>query len=434
MDPTIIGILAVVFLIAMLLLRVQIFVAMGITGALGFFMITGSLSGARAIVIGAAHSVASAYDFFIIPLFILLGAIVYESGMGFSIYETMYRWFSRLPAGLAIGTAIAVAIFSAVSGSSMASAITFSKISVPEMVKRGYKPRLAAGIVAAAATQDSLIPPSGLLVLYAILTEQSIGKCLIAGLIPGFLSVFLYILLLLVLKKVRSQWFGPGPTFSMKEKMQSLKGAWQIPLLAILVLGAIYTGITTPTEAAAVGTFLAFVLGAILVGFKRLHLRASLHSAVTSSTMIFAILIGAFIFGNFFAITRIPNIIANAAAMSGLSKGMILLMVIAAYTILGMFMSVAAMLVVTMPIFFPLITALGYDPIWFGVIAVKMCGIGMLTPPVGLCVYAVKGTIGELATIGDVFKGSNLFLLMDYICLVLLILFPDISLFLPNHM
>jgi C4-dicarboxylate transporter DctM subunit len=434
MDPIYAGILGVVLLMGMLLLRIQIFAAMGIAGAFGYFMITGTFVGTRSLIISTAHAVSSSYDFFIIPLFILLGAVVYESGMGLSIYECLFRWFSKLRAGIGIGTMIAVAIFSAVSGSSLASAVTFSKISAPEMVRRGYKPGLACGIVAAAATQDALIPPSGLLVMYAILTEQSIGKCLIAGFIPGFLSVFLYSMLLLILAKAKPLWFAPGVTFSIKEKLQSLRGAWQIPLLAILVLGCIYTGITTPTEAAAAGSFLAIVLGLILVGFKGLKLPQSLRATATSSTMIFGILIGAFIFGSFFSVTRIPNLIIEAVITSGISKGVVLLIIIGIYTGLGMFMSVLAMLVVTMPVFFPLITSLGYDPIWFGVIAVKMCGVGMLTPPVGLCVYAVKGTVGELATIEEIFKCSNLFLLCDYICLVLLIFFPEIALFLPNRM
>jgi C4-dicarboxylate transporter DctM subunit len=364
----------------------------------------------------------------------LLGAIILTSGMGNSIYEAVYRWLSRLPAGLAISTTVAVAIFSAVSGSSLACAITFSKVSIPEMVKRGYDKAFSAGLVAAAATQDSLIPPSGLLVLYAILTEQSIGKCLMAGFLPGIISILLYIGLILILKKVKPHWFGTAPSFSMKERMESLKGAWQIPLLAVLVLGATYTGITTATEAAAVGTFMAIILGIGIVGLKRLKIREGLITTITSSGMLFAIIIGSFIFGGFLNITRIPAKLSELVVMAGLSKWVIFLIIIGIYTILGMIMSATAFLVATMPIIFPIITSMKFDPIWFGVVAVKMCGIGMLSPPVGLCVYATKGAVGDLVKLEDMFKVSVLFLIADYICLILICFFPDIVLFLPDRM
>ena len=352
MEPSLIGIIGVVALVVTLFLGFHVAVSMGIVGIVGFWMITGNVLATGSFAVSTAYSVASSDDFIVLPLFMLLGAIILTSGMGNSIYEAVYRWLSRLPAGLAISTTVAVAIFSAVSGSSLACAITFSKVSIPEMIKRGYDKAFSAGLVAAAATQDSLIPPSGLLVLYAILTEQSIGKCLMAGFLPGILSILLYIVVILILKRVKPRWFGMAPSFSMKERMESLKGAWQIPLLAVLVLGATYTGVTTATEAAAVGTFMAIVLGIGIVGLRRLRIREGLITTITSSGMLFAIIIGSFIFGGFLNITRLPAKLSELVAMAGLSKWIIFLIIIGIYTILGMIMSATAFLVATMPIIF----------------------------------------------------------------------------------
>lgn len=434
MEPFTIGMIAISLLVVLILLGLHVLVAMGIVGLMGFYWITGNLEGTGALAAGTAYSVASAYDFSVIPLFILLGMVIYESGMAANIYEALYRWVGRIPAGLAIATTFAVAFFSAVSGSSLACAVTFSKLAIPEMVKKGYHRGLACGLIAGAATQDSLIPPSGLLVLYAILTDQSIGKCLMAGFLPGFLSCFLYVIMELILAKVRPDWMPKGSTFTMREKLESLRGAWQIPLLAVLILGAIYTGICTPTEAAAVGTFLAMVIGACVVGIRRLKLPQSLRNTMTSAAMIYAILIGAFIFSSFMSVSRIPTMLSEMIKMAGVGKEMVLVIIIVIYTILGMFMSAVAFVVITMPIFFPIVTSLGYDPIWYGVIVVKMAGIGMITPPVGMSVYAVKATVGDLAKLDEVFKGALIFLIMDYVCLVLLILFPSIAMVLPNMM
>jgi C4-dicarboxylate transporter DctM subunit len=434
MEPTTIGIIAVIVLVLTIFVGFHIYVAMGLIGLVGFWLITGNFQGTGALVASTVYSIAATYDFSVIPLFILLGMVIYESGMGTSIYDAMYRWVGRLPAGLAIATTFAVAFFSAVSGSSLACAVTFSKLAIPEMINRGYNKALACGLIAGAATQDSLIPPRGLLVIYGILTEQSIGKCLMAGMIPGVLSCLLYIVALVFLAKIKPKWMPRGPNFTLKEKLESLRGTWQIPLLAILILGAIYTGVCTPTEAAAFGTFMAMIIGAFAVGIPRLNIPQSLKNTIISSAFIFAILIGAFIFGNFMAVSRIPTEMSNMINSSGVSHGMVLFIIIVIYSILGCFMSSTAMIVVTIPIFLPMIKSMGYDPIWFGIVVVKMAGIGMLTPPVGLSAYAVKATVGDRVTLGEVFKGALIFIVMDYISLLLIIYFPSLSLLLPNVM
>jgi len=434
MEPFTIGIILIAVLVTLIILGLHVLVAMGLVGIVGFYWVTGNLEGTAALAAGTAYSVAASYDFSVIPLFILLGMVIYESGMATDIYEALYRWVGRIPAGLAISTTFAVAFFSAVSGSSLACAVTFSKLAIPEMVKKGYHKGLSCGLIAGAATQDALIPPSGLLVLYAILTEQSIGKCLMAGFLPGLLSCFLYVILEFIIAKVKPEWMPRGSVFTLTEKKEALRGAWQIPLLAVLILGAIYTGVCTPTEAAAVGTFMAMVIGVSVVGLRRLRLPQGLRSTITSATMIYAILIGAFIFSSFMSVSRIPSAMSEMIQNAGVSREMVMFIIILIYTILGMFMSAVAFIVITMPIFFPIVTSLGYDPIWYGVIVVKMAGIGMLTPPVGMSVYAVKATVGDLAKLDEIFKGMMPFLVMDYICLVLLFLFPSIATVVPNMM
>ena len=434
MEPFIIGIAAIVVLVVMLFLGFHVFVAMGLVGLAGFYLITGNLSGAGALASTTAYSVGATYEFSVIPLFILLGMVIYEGGMATSIYEAMYRWVGRLPGGLAIATTLAVAFFSAVSGSSLACAVTFSKLAIPEMIKRGYHKGLACGLVAGAATQDSLIPPSALLVIYAILTEQSIGKCLMAGILPGILSCLLYALAEFCIAIIKPEWMPRGPSFTLKKKMEALRGAWQIPLLAVLILGVIYTGVCTPTEAAAFGTFMAMLIGLWSVGITRLRLPQGLRNTAISSAFIYAILIGAFIFSSFIAVSRIPTQMSDLIQGAGVSREMVFFFIIVIYAILGCFMSATAMVVVTMPIFFPVITTLGYNPIWFGVVVVKMAGIGMLTPPVGLCVYAVKATVGDTVKLEEVFKGASVFLAMDLISLLLIVCFPWLSLCLTNMM
>ncbi len=434
MDPITAGLLGIGILLVMLIVGFHIYVAMGVSGVIGFYAVTGNLGGAIALVARTAYSVGSTYEFSVMPFFILLGMIIYESGTASSIYEAANRWVGRIPAGLGIATCLAVAFFSAVSGSSLACAVTFSKIAIPEMVKKGYHSGLASGLIAGAATQDALIPPSSLLVIYAIVTEQSIGKCLMAGFLPGFLSCGLYILMLIFLGIYKPNLVPRGTSYPMREKISSLKGAWQIPLLAVIILGAIYSGVCTPIEAAAFGTFVALIMTIAMVGYKRTNLRTGLRSTAISSTMIYAILFGAFIFSSFMAVSRLPNIITDYIRSEGISKEFVLFIIIMMYTFMGCFMSSLAMLVISLPIFFPVITALGYDPIWFAIIAVKMCGIGMITPPVGMSVYAVKGTVKDMIRLEDIFKGAMIFLVMDFITLLLLIFFPSISTFLPSMM
>lgn len=433
MDPIIVGIIGIAILIILLVFGFHIAICMGVAGLIGFIILNG-WQPAITLAASQAFSVASNYDYSVIPLFMLMGLAVYTSGLANDIYDAMYRWFGKLPGGLMIATTFAAGIFGAASGSSIAAAVTFTKIAVPEMMKRGYHGGLACGAVAAAGTQSAMIPPSGLMVLYAILTEQSIGKCLMAGLLPGILSNLIYVGMVFGMALWKPKLLPRGASFSRKEKLRSLKNIWTIPLIGIIVLGGIYIGFFTPTEAAGIGAFMAILVSIISVGFKKAKIWDSLVNTLGPSVMIFTILIGAFIFGSFLATSRVPIQIAEIATGSGLSRFWILIIIIVMYFILGTFMSSTAMVVITMPVVFPIITSLGYDPIWFGVIIIKMCEIGVITPPVGLNVYAVKGAIGESVKLEDIFKGTFPFLLMDILTLAILIAFPSISLLIPKAM
>lgn len=433
MEPITVGVVCIGILLVLLIFGFHIAICMGVAGLIGFTILTG-WQPAMTLAASQAFSVCSNYDYSVIPLFMLMGLVIYTSGLAYKIYDAMYRWFGRLPGGLMIATTFAAGVFAAASGSSIAAAVTFAKIGVPEMMRRKYHGGLACGAVAAAGTQSAMIPPSGLMVLYAIITEQSIGKCLMAGLLPGILSNLIYVGMVYCLAVWKPNLLPRGPSSTMKEKLTALKTVWAIPLIGVVVLGGLYTGFFTPTEAAGIGAFAAIAVAMISVGFRRVKIWESLTSTLGASVMVFTILVGAFIFGSFLATSRLPIELAEVATGSGLSRFWILLMILAMYFIMGTFMSSTAMVVITMPVVFPIITSLGYDPIWFGVIIIKMCEIGVITPPVGLNVYAVKGAVGDAVTLQDIFKGTAPFLAMDILTLAILIAFPSISLLIPNAM
>ncbi len=433
MEPVTVGFLAILILLVLLALGFHIAVCMGTAGIIGFSILMG-WQPAMSLAASQAFAVCSNYSYSVIPLFMLMGLIVFSSGLANYIYEAMYRWFGRLPGGLMIATTAAAGVFAAASGSSIAGAVTFAKISVPEMIKRKYHGGLACGSVAAAGAQSALIPPSGLMVLYAIITEQSIGKCLMAGLLPGILSNFLFIVMVFSIAIYKPVLLPRGPVSSMKQKVDSLKMAWPAPLIVVLVLGGLYLGVFTPSEAAGIGVFLAFLVALFTVGLKKINLGQALRQTLSATVMIFTILIGAFIFGSFLAISRLPAVAVEFVTISGIDRIWVLLLILLILLIMGTFMSSTAMVVLIMPVAFPVIVSLGYDPIWFAVITIKMVEVGVITPPVGLNVYAVKGAVGDAVSLVDIFKGIVPFLIMDFITIGILIAFPSISLLLPNAM
>lgn len=333
-----------------------------------------------------------------------------------------------------MATVAACAGFAAVSGSSLATAATMGKVALPEMKRYGYDKGLAAGAVAAGGTIGILIPPSVILVIYAILTEESIGKLLLAGFIPGVLEAVFYFITIYIICKRNPQAGPAGPATSFRKKVVALKGVWMILVLFVVVMGGIYFGWFSPTYAAGIGAFGAFIF---LLARRRLTwqvLKDSLFDTGKTTAMIFLIMMGAMIFGYFLAQSRLPFEMAGYIVGLGIHPNLVLALILVFYLLLGCVMDSLAMILITVPVFFPVITALGFDPIWFGIIIVRVCEIGLITPPVGLNVYIIKGIAGEDTSMFTIFRGIAPFLIADLCHVGLLVAVPQLALFLPETM
>jgi len=348
-------------------------------------------------------------------------------------YYTVYKWLGQFRGGLAMATVGACAGFAAVSGSSLATAATMGTVALPEMKKYKYDMALATGCIAAGGTLGILIPPSVVLVIYGILTEQPIGKLFLAGFIPGVLEAVFYMVTIFILCK-RNPLMGPaGERTGFKEKIVALKDTWMVLVLFVVVIGGIYVGIFSPTEAAAVGAFGALILA---LGRRRLSwhsFTASLLETGKTTAMVLTILIGAMLFGYFLAVTRLPYELADIAAGLAVNRYIILGAVLALYIFLGCLMIPMAMIILTIPIVFPLIIALGFNPIWFGIITVRLFEIAQITPPVGMNVFVIKGVAKDVP-IETIYRGVIPFFIADIFHLAMLVALPQISLFLPNLM
>ncbi len=432
MSPLTVGIIGIFFLFLLLALRMQIGFSMALVGFLGFAVLS-SLSSSFAIMGMEPFKIGAAYSLTVIPLFILMGQFANHSKMGFEIYQTVYRWIGFLPGGLSMATIGACGGFAAISGSSLAAAATMGMVALPEMKRFKYDNALATGCVAAGGTLGILIPPSTVMIIYGILTEQPIATLFIAGILPGLLLTGLFILTIYVVTRIKPSLGPPGPRFSMKERIYSLKDTWSIFSLFVLVIGGLYTGWFTPTEAAGVGAFGAF---AITIIKKRLtwdNLKISLAQTVRTTAMVFLILIGAHVFGYFLTISQIPDQLSILATEWGLSKYAILALIIFAYIIMGCFMEGLALMVLTIPIVYPLVLELGFDPIWFGVIITLVMEMSLITPPVGINVFIISG-ISKDVPMYVIFRGIIPFWCAMLVCVIRLILFPQIATWLPLTM
>ena len=432
MSETIIGVWGIVALFFCLFVRMPVGIALLVVGFFGIWVIDGQRA-AVATMSSETYTSITAYSLSIIPLFVLMGNLAGAAGYSQKLYEAAYAWIGRLRGGLASATVLGCAAFAAVSGSSVATAVTIGKVALPEMKRFGYADGLATGSVAAGGTLGILIPPSTGFVLYAILTEESIGKLFIAGILPGILLSLLFIVVIMTITALNPSEgpAGPGSTFSEK-LWASLKS---LPLIGVILvsIGGIYLGVFTPVEAAGVGaTLTAFLaLGTGAVKFTKLP--DILLETVTTTAMLFLIVIGAHVFGPFLALTHIPETLANALKELGLGPYGTLLLILIGYIILGMFFDGLAMLVVTMPVVYPIIVEAGFDPIWFGVICVIVIEMGLITPPVGINVFVVK-SVAKDVPMSTIFRGVFPFWFAMAACLLLLTLFPQIALFLPENM
>jgi tripartite ATP-independent transporter DctM subunit len=406
--------------------------AMGLFGFLGLLYMRGPKHGLGELMT-VPYTLFSTYDFSVIPLFILMGQICFYAGMSADIFGTAYRWLGQLRGGLAMATVTACAGFAAVSGSSVATAVTMGLVAVPEMKKYKYDVALSTGALAAGGTIGILIPPSINFIIYGIMTGQSIGQLFLAGVLPGILQTGLFILVIFILCK-RNPSLGPvGPRTTLKEKIVSLKNTWIIILLFFAIIGSLYSGICTPTEAAAVGAFVAFVFAVMKRRLNWKNMKGSFLDTVKNTSMLMLIFAGATIMSHFLAVTRLPMMLADTVVALEVNRYFILSLVLFIYLILGCLMDPGSMLLLTIPTFYPVISVLNFDPIWFGVLVTVMCEIGCITPPIGLNVFVIRGIAGDIPMY-TIFRGILPFVVADFVLLAIILLFPGLSLLLPSMM
>jgi tripartite ATP-independent transporter DctM subunit len=432
-SPMVAGIIGCALVLILLILGMPIAFLMMFVGFLGIWTLT-SLDAALPVVAKTLYEVAANYPYTIIPLFILMGGFAQEAGLTAELYNTFDKWFRKLPGGLGVATIAACAGFAAVSGSSVAAAAAMGNIALPEMRKFNYDPRLATGVIAAGGTLSFLIPPSLGFVIYGMLTEQSIGKLLISGIIPGVLLSVAYIILVIVQVKMNPSLAPRTPgEVTLREKIYALKGIWETLLVFFIVMGGIYLGFINPTEAGAIG---ATALLVIVLAKKKLTLRglfSALLEMTRISVMVLFLVSGATVFSYFLALSTIPQAVSGWIAGLGVSRYVILAIIVGIYILLGCFLDAVSMMVLTLPVIFPVILALRFDPIWFGVIAVLMMEAGLITPPVGLNVYTLAGIVKDVP-MTDIFKGAVPFVISILVIVVILTVFPKIALFLPSLM
>jgi C4-dicarboxylate transporter, DctM subunit len=406
--------------------------SMGISGVIGLFLIGGS-----DLVFGILQTTpyenAAVFLFTTIPMFILMAELMTASNMTKDLFYASNKWLGHLPGGLGIATVLAGAGLGAVSGSSTASAATLATSAVPEMRKYGYKTHFALGVASISGTLAIMIPPSIVLILYGILTETGVGSLLIAGIIPGILTALGYMLTIYI-------WVKKDPEVApksvekpkIKERFLSLKTVWPVIILMTLVIGGIYSGIVTSTEAGAFGAFATLVIALLMRRLKLKSTQNAFKRTLKSTGMIMTIIICAMIFGYFLTVTQVTQGLIEGIVGSGMSKWLVLTIVVMLYLILGVFMDQVAILILTLPFTFPLMMSLGFDPIWFGIIVTKTAEIGLVTPPVGMNVFVASGAAGVKPVVA--FKGVTNFVITDIVILLILILLPFLSTWLPNMM
>lgn len=427
-----IGIIGIAILVFLLFSNMPVGFVMGFLGFLGFSYVRGSEAG-MSLLIRDVFDVFSSYGLTVIPLFVFMGQVAFYSGISRRLYDAAYILIGNRPGGLAIATVGACAGFSAISGSTNATAATMATVTVPEMKRYHYDMGLATGTVAAAGSLGILIPPSVIFIVYGILTEQSIGKLFAAGVLPGILLSMLFVATIYI-QVLRKPSLAPAGTRSdSKGKLRSLTGILETLLIFGLVMGGIFFGVFTPTEAAAVGAFLTLALAVIRRQLSWDGFMKSLADTTRISCMVMVIVTGAIVFGHFLAVTRLPYDLANWVSQLPLPSYAIMGVIILVYLLGGCFMDALAMIMLTVPIFFPVAEALGYDPIWFGVVIVLITEMGVITPPVGVNVYVVYGVVKDVP-LETIFKGVLPMLVALLICNFLLLVFPDIALFLPSLM
>ncbi|MFV0437785.1 MAG: TRAP transporter large permease [Desulfopila sp.] len=430
MDPTVVGMLGIAVLFVLIMMEIHIGLCMMMVGFVGTTVLVGPNAG-LGVLKTTIFSHTANYGLTVIPLFVLMGNLAFVSGVSSDLFSVANKWLSRLPGGLAITTVGACSGFAAICGSSPAMTATMGKVVMPEMRKYRYDDGLASGSIVAGGTLGILIPPSVPLILYGIITGESIGRLFSAGIVPGILLTVAYMVAILFVVKVNPDRGPKGGHFSWREKIGSLTDLWGMITLFVVVLGGMFSGICTANEAAAFGCMICLVIMVVKRNFTWENIRYALFDTAKTTGMIFLVLIGAYAFGTFLAISQIP--MKTAAFVSGLevSRYVVLALIILIYILLGCLMDALAMVLLTIPIFLPVISQLGFDPIWFAALVVLIMEQGMITPPVGINVFVMAGVAKDIP-MQTIFKGIFPFWLAIMTTALLLILFPAIATFLPR--
>jgi C4-dicarboxylate transporter DctM subunit len=431
-SPETAGWVGVVVVLALVALGIPVAYVMGIVGFVGSLLVlgTGATHGLMEIV---PFSTVASYSFGIVPLFVIMGYLVFYAGFANGAFQTARAWIGHRTGGVPMAAVVGCAIFGAASGSGLASTATLARITIPEMIQAGVDRRLAYGVVAAAGPLAQMIPPSVLMIIYAIIAEQPAGKMLIAGIVPGLFVVVVYLTTIYIKVRINPALARAIPPVPWPDRFANLKQTWGISALAVFVIGGIYTGFFTPTEAGAVGATWALLLTIMVRKLSWKVLRESIQETIRTTSMVFLIVIGAFIFSQFLAVTRLPTSISSWITGLPVPPVVVIIGIVIFYLILGLFIDMVAAMFITLPILLPAVVQLGYDPIWFGVLVVFLAEIALATPPFGLGLFIINGVI-EGSQLGEIARGVFPFILADLVILGVLVAWPKLVLFLPNLM
>lgn len=430
-DPFLVGVIGLIALFVLVLSGVRVVFAAAVVGLLGLVELLGW--GPAAGIVGTIpHSKSSVYALSVLPMFIFIGFLAFHAGMTQQLFDAARKWVGWAPGGLAVATVFATAGFAAVSGASTATAAVFSRVAIPEMLKYGYDKKLAAGVVAAGGTLASLIPPSAILVIYAIIVEESVGQLLLAGFLPGLVSALIYAAIIVIWATFRPEDGPPMRGYTWKERFLALPGVSPIFLVVLIIISAIYNGWATPTEAGALGATVVFVI-ALMRRTSFSTIREALMESAKLTVMIFSLIWGVLIFVRFLGFSGLPEAFTTWIVELDASPMVIMICILLAYAILGMFMDAIGMLLLTLPVVYPAVTALGFDSVWFGIIVVKMAEVCLITPPIGLNCFVVNGVRPDIS-LSQVFRGIALFFIADVLTIALLLAYPEIVTWLPNLM
>jgi tripartite ATP-independent transporter DctM subunit len=432
LPPDLVAVIGFVALFALMLLRVPVGMAMGLVGVTGYGYLTGSTPALK-MVGQTSMRIVTDYTFGVIPMFLLMGAIVSRSGMSRELFQAANRFVGHWRGGLGIATIAACAGFAAISGSSVATAATFSTVAYPEMRRFNYPQSFATGVIAAGGTLGAMFPPSIVLAVYGLITQQDIGKLFVAGILPGLLAVSMYMVTIAVIGRARPGWLPTAPASGWGERFQALREVWAPILLFLFVIGGLYGGLFTPTEAGGMGAGGALIISVARRRLSPADFLASLLQATRTAAAVFTVLIGAILFGYFLTVTQTPQKVTEFVTGLGLSPHGALILIMLMYLVLGCLMDAMAMIILTVPIIFPVIQALGFDPVWFGVIIVMTVELGLIHPPVGMNVFVIKTVVKDVS-FSTIFYGVLPFVVTDILRLAILIAFPVIALYLPSRM